>query len=112
MSFKLLPLTSNLLLLFKSKRSMEKAKKDYETENKKLMNELPEFYDLRMEFIKCCLHPFIKHQAEYSEEAKKIYHNCSNYFHQDSSTDDPEECFLKIEQNLKDIRALSITEDD
>lgn len=85
---------------------------EYEAENKKLLKELPQFYDLRMEFIKCCLFPFIKHQAEYAKEAKNIYENCSKYFQKDESLDDSEASFSKIEQNLKDIKALSITIDD
>lgn len=89
---------------------MEKSRREYETQHQILKSNLPQFYDLRIDYIRPSLHSFIQNRLNFSTEAHKRYDQAANSIFVIAPSDD--DCLDSIERNLGDIKALSITIDD
>ena len=95
--------TANNAKKEQAKRSFLSAKEDFEKANKKLLLELPQFYDRRIEYFQPCLQALVRSQVD--------YYGCSTRLHsrlETRETGDEDSFSRDMERRMAEIRALSI----
>ncbi|XP_064630777.1 bridging integrator 3-like [Lineus longissimus] len=98
---------SNIAKLDQSKKALQTAKEEFETQNKLLQEDLPTFYEGRIGYIEPCFQALVLSQAHHIGEARKIYSEIYDSLTQQQDlliTDDDD----VIQSKLAEIRALSI----
>ncbi|OWF38328.1 bridging integrator 3-like isoform X2 [Mizuhopecten yessoensis] len=103
----------NVIKMESSRKSLQSAKDEFETQNSALTEDLPKMIDGRVDYFQPSLEALIKSQVTYNSE---IYRMCTELSDQLSSQGS-EKCTRenrasKIQQSLDSIKALSITLDE
>ena len=96
-------ITSNNAKKEQAKRCFMSAKEDFEKANKKLLLELPQFYDRRIEYFQPCLQALVRSQVD--------YYGCSTRLHsrlETRETGNEDSYTREIERRMAEIQALSI----
>jgi len=100
---------SNIVKLDSSRKALVVAKEDYENQNSTLMEDIPKFYEGRIDYLQPSFQALIKTQVKYYTEAHKLYCELSHFV---NGTDDQlsnTDYDNKMQQKLAAISALSIT---
>jgi len=63
----------NIVRLTQAKRSMECAQEEYDSQNKHLLLEMPQFHDKRLEYFQPCLQALVRSQVNYYGETNALY---------------------------------------
>ena len=100
--------TQNAAKIDQGKKAYLQTKDDFETQNRLLLLELPQFYEKRVDYFQPCLQALIRAQVDYYGESTRLFTHlvstnpsCTKYH----SDEDYQE---EIEQNISVIKALSI----
>ncbi|KAL5021827.1 hypothetical protein ScPMuIL_000982 [Solemya velum] len=92
-------------------KSLSFARDDFQNQNTALMEDMPKFYDGRIEYFQPSLQALIKSEVTYNEKALQVYSELSDSL-QEHSGEGADVINTRIQQTLSNIRALSITVDD
>jgi len=100
--------TQNAAKIEQGKKSYLQIKDDFDTQNRLLLLELPQFYEKRVDYFQPCLQALIRAQVDYYGESTRLFTHlvstnasCSNYHGDDEYQEE-------IERNLSVIKSLSI----
>jgi len=63
----------NIVRLTQAKRSMECAQEEYESQNKHLLLEMPQFHEKRLEYFQPCLQALVRSQVNYYGETNALH---------------------------------------
>ncbi len=90
-----------------AKKAHLSAKDEFESQNRLLLLELPQFYEKRVDYFQPCLQALIRAQVDYYGESTRLFthlvstNNCSNYQSDQEFKDE-------FDKNINAIKALSI----
>ena len=91
-----------------NERYLALAKADFERRNKKLLEELPKFFDCRMTYFMLCFEGLVKSERDYFTKSREIYEQLSERVDCPIEQRTEEEYREETSKRLADIRALSI----
>lgn len=69
----------NVVRTQQAKRALEAAKEDYDTQNKLLLIEMPQFYEKRVDYFQPCLQALIRSQVNYYGETNSLFTHMSSH---------------------------------
>lgn len=99
---------TNVVKAEQCKAALRTAKEDFDSQNRLLLLELPQFYEKRVDYFQPCLQALIRSQVDYYGESTRLFTHlvskCPNSSVLRSDKDFQED----LEKNLDEIRALSI----
>ena len=102
----------NVQKLEQAKRCYSAAREEYDTQNKLLLVELPQFYEKRIDYFQPCLQALVRSQVNYYGETNCLFtpSNSNDPESQESGTTDMSDAAFKedIEKHLAAIKSLSI----
>lgn len=101
----------NVVKLDATKKALESAKEEFNSQDQALKEDLPKLYDGRIDYFQPSFEALVRSQVTYSSEAFKVYSEVSSDFFDHSKLSEQERR-ARIQQTLADIKALSITADD
>ncbi|XP_064601578.1 LOW QUALITY PROTEIN: bridging integrator 3-like [Liolophura sinensis] len=93
-----------------SKKVLQNAKEEFETQHSTLMEEMPKLYEARTDYFQPSFEALVRSQVSYHAEAFKIYSELSHQMTDKDGLSD-EDYSAVMQQKLTDIKALSITVD-
>jgi len=68
----------NVVRLTQAKKALETAQEEYESQNKHLLLEMPQFHDKRTEYFQPCLQALVRSQVNYYGETNALYTHMTN----------------------------------
>ena len=93
------------------KKSYQESKHEFDSQNRTLLQELPEFYEQRIEYFQPSVQALIKSQADYYCESERLFSDLVITNPSCSKNLDENEYQEDIEKNLTIIKSLSIVTD-
>ncbi|XP_048474547.1 bridging integrator 3 isoform X1 [Rhincodon typus] len=99
-----------LVKLHQAKEELRPVREDFEAKNKQLLEEMPKFYNSRIDYFQPSFEALIRAQVMYYTEMSKIFGDLTGQIQQQGMTDEQRE--KENEAKLNDLRALSIVADD
>ncbi|XP_062307993.1 bridging integrator 3 [Osmerus eperlanus] len=100
----------NMVKLHQAKDELRPVRDDFEAKNKQLLDEMPKFYDSRIDYFQPSFEALIRAQVVYFTEMHKIFSDLTEQIDQAGLTDEQRE--RENEARLGELRALSIVADD
>merc|ERR1719245_1194738 len=92
-----------------AKKSYLQSKEDFESQNRLLLLELPQFYEKRVDYFQPCLQALIRAQVDYYGESTRLFtHLVSTNPGAAGSIKSDEKCREETDALLSEIKALSI----
>ncbi|XP_032869873.1 bridging integrator 3 [Amblyraja radiata] len=99
-----------LVKLHQVKEELRPVREDFEAKNKQLLDEMPKFYNSRIDYFQPSFEALIRAQVVYYTEMSKIFGDLTSQIDQQGISD--EERQKENEAKLNELRALSIVADD
>ncbi|XP_072341686.1 bridging integrator 3 isoform X1 [Scyliorhinus torazame] len=99
-----------LVKLHQAREELRPVQEDFEAKNKQLLEEMPKFYNSRIDYFQPSFEALIRAQVVYYTEMSKIFGDLTGQIEQQGKTDEQRE--KENEAKLNDLRALSIVADD
>uniref|UniRef100_A0A3P9IKJ5 BAR domain-containing protein n=1 Tax=Oryzias latipes TaxID=8090 RepID=A0A3P9IKJ5_ORYLA len=99
-----------MVKLHQAKEELRPVKEDFEAKNKQLLDEMPKFYQSRIDYFQPSFEALIRAQVVYFTEMYKIFNDLTDQIDQAGMTDDQRQ--KETEAKLSELRALSIVADD
>ncbi|XP_078095770.1 bridging integrator 3 [Mustelus asterias] len=99
-----------LAKLHQAREELRPVREDFEAKNKQLLEEMPKFYNSRIDYFQPSFEALIRAQVVYYTEMSKIFGDLTGQLEQQGVTDEQRE--RENEAKLNDLRALSIVADD
>uniref|UniRef100_A0A3Q4HZY4 Bridging integrator 3 n=1 Tax=Neolamprologus brichardi TaxID=32507 RepID=A0A3Q4HZY4_NEOBR len=99
-----------MVKLHQAKEELRPVKDDFEAKNKQLLDEMPKFYQSRIDYFQPSFEALIRAQVVYFTEMYKIFSELTDQIDQAGLTDEQRE--RETEAKLSELRALSIVADD
>lgn len=99
-----------LVKLHQVKEELRPVREDFEAKNKQLLDEMPKFYNSRIDYFQPSFEALIRAQVVYYTEMSKIFGDLTGQIDQQGISD--EERQKENEAKLNELRALSIVADD
>uniref|UniRef100_H3AUW3 Bridging integrator 3 n=1 Tax=Latimeria chalumnae TaxID=7897 RepID=H3AUW3_LATCH len=96
--------------LHQAREELRPVKEDFEAKNKQLLDEMPKFYNSRIDYFKPSFEALIRAQVVYYTEMFKIFGDLTEQIDQPGLSDEQRE--RENEAKLNELRALSIVADD
>ncbi|XP_077992405.1 bridging integrator 3-like [Glandiceps talaboti] len=104
---------TNIVKLETSKKSLNTAKEEYESLHQPLSEELPKFFEDRIEYFQPCFEALIKSQIEYYTDSYKLFDEMSGQLSDGQALTMTNDAYEdQLHMKLNEIRALSIVVDD
>ncbi|XP_028852855.1 bridging integrator 3 [Denticeps clupeoides] len=100
----------NVVKLHQAREELRPVKEDFEVKNKQLLDEMPKFYNSRIDYFQPSFEALIRAQVVYFTEMYKIFSDLTEKIDQAGLTDEQRE--RENEAKLSELRALSIVADD
>ena len=91
-----------------AKKSFQHSKEEFESQNRLLLMELPQFYERRIDYFQPCLHALIRSQVDYYGETTRLFTHLVSANPNASNIKTDHEHKEYIEKMMGDIKALSI----
>lgn len=102
---------ANIVKLDSSRKALAVAKEDFDNQNSALMEDIPKFYEGRIDYLQPSFQALLKTQVKYYTEAHKLYSELSHTVNGQGEQLSNEEYEQRMQQKLANIRGLSITVD-
>ncbi|GAA6106740.1 bridging integrator 3 [Tachysurus ichikawai] len=99
-----------MVKLHQAKEELRPVREDFEAKNKQLLEEMPKFYNSRIDYFQPSFEALIRAQVIYFTEMHKIFSDLTDQIDQGGLTDQERE--QQNESKLNELRALSIVADD
>ncbi|XP_030057895.1 bridging integrator 3 [Microcaecilia unicolor] len=99
-----------LAKLHQVREELRPVREDFEAKNKQLLEEMPEFYNSRIDYFKPSFEALIRAQVVFYTEMYKIFGDLTEQIDQPGLTDEQRE--EENEAKLNELRSLSIVADD
>uniref|UniRef100_A0A3P9KCC5 Bridging integrator 3 n=1 Tax=Oryzias latipes TaxID=8090 RepID=A0A3P9KCC5_ORYLA len=99
-----------MVKLHQAKEELRPVKEDFEAKNKQLLDEMPKFYQSRIDYFQPSFEALIRAQVVYFTEMYKIFNDLTEQIDQAGMTDDQRQ--KETEAKLSELRSLSIVADD
>uniref|UniRef100_A0A8D1P5S1 Bridging integrator 3 n=1 Tax=Sus scrofa TaxID=9823 RepID=A0A8D1P5S1_PIG len=99
-----------LAKLHQAREELRPVRDDFEAKNKQLLDEMPRFYNSRLDYFQPSFESLIRAQVVYYSEMHKIFGDLTQQLDQPGHTDEQRE--RENEARLSELRALSIVADD
>lgn len=101
---------NNVVQTEKCKKVFQSAKEEFDSQNRLLLLELPQFYDKRIDYFQPCLQALIRAQVDYYGETTRLFTHWESDNPEVSlrSAKDEEEHEEELDKLLGEIKALSI----
>ncbi|XP_053573950.1 bridging integrator 3 [Bombina bombina] len=96
--------------LHQAREELRPVREDFEAKNQQLLDEMPKFYNSRIDFFKPSFHSLIQAQVTYYTEMSRVFGDLAQQVDKDQLTDSEKE--RENEAKLAELRALSIVADD
>ncbi|WAR21493.1 BIN3-like protein [Mya arenaria] len=102
---------ANVVKLDTNRKVLDAAQRDFENHDSALRQDLPKFYDGRIDYFKPSFDALVRSQLAYNNEAFRAYTEVSSEMFSNSKCSENERR-QRINQTLSEIKALAITVDD
>nr|XP_033805421.1 bridging integrator 3 isoform X2 [Geotrypetes seraphini] len=99
-----------LAKLHQVREELRPVREDFEAKNKQLLEEMPKFYNSRIDYFKPSFEALIRAQVVFYTEMYKIFGDLTEQIDEPGLTDEQRE--EENEAKLNELRALSIVADD
>ncbi|XP_077079833.1 bridging integrator 3 [Siphateles boraxobius] len=99
-----------MVKLHQAREELKPVREDFEAKNKQLLDEMPKFYNSRIDYFQPSFEALIRAQVAYFTEMHKIFTELTDQIDQGGLTDNQRK--LENEAKLNELRALSIVADD
>ncbi|KAM8918906.1 bridging integrator 3 isoform 3-T4 [Lycaon pictus] len=99
-----------LAKLHQAREELRPVREDFEAKNKQLLDEMPRFYNSRLDYFQPSFESLIRAQVGYYSEMQKIFGDLTQQLDQPGHPDELRE--RENEARLSELRALSIVADD
>ncbi|KAF7198989.1 bridging integrator 3 [Nothobranchius furzeri] len=99
-----------MVKLHQAKEELRPVKEDFEAKNQQLLDEMPKFYQSRIDYFQPSFEALIRAQVVYFTEMYKIFSELTDQIDQGGLTDEQRQ--RETEAKLTELRALSIVADD
>lgn len=99
-----------LAKLHQAREELRPVREDFEAKNKQLLDEMPRFYNSRLDYFQPSFESLIRAQVIYYSEMHKIFGDLTQQLDQPGHSDEHRE--RENETKLSELRALSIVADD
>ncbi|KAM9194317.1 bridging integrator 3 isoform 2-T2 [Dugong dugon] len=99
-----------LAKLHQAREELRPVRDDFEAKNKQLLDEMPRFYNSRLNYFQPSFESLIRAQVVYYSEMHKIFGDLTQQLDQPGHSDEQQE--RENEARLSELRALSIVADD
>uniref|UniRef100_A0A8B9JKF7 BAR domain-containing protein n=1 Tax=Astyanax mexicanus TaxID=7994 RepID=A0A8B9JKF7_ASTMX len=99
-----------MVKLHQAREELRPVKEDFEAKNKQLLEEMPKFYNSRIDYFQPSFEALIRAQVVYFTEMHKIFSELTDQIDEGGLTDEQRE--QQNEAKLNELRALSIVADD
>ncbi|KAM7241217.1 hypothetical protein CapIbe_007789 [Capra ibex] len=99
-----------LAKLHQAREELRPVRDDFEAKNKQLLDEMPRFYNSRLDYFQPSFESLIRAQVVYYSEMHKIFGDLTQQLDQPGCPDEQRE--RENEARLSELRALSIVADD
>ncbi|XP_036169501.1 bridging integrator 3 isoform X7 [Myotis myotis] len=99
-----------LAKLHQAREELRPVRDDFEAKNKQLLDEMPRFYNSRLDYFQPSFESLIRAQVVYYSEMHKIFGDLTQQLDQPGHPDEQRE--RENEAKLSELRALSIVADD
>uniref|UniRef100_A0A9L0R7C0 Bridging integrator 3 n=2 Tax=Equus caballus TaxID=9796 RepID=A0A9L0R7C0_HORSE len=99
-----------LAKLHQAREELRPVRDDFEAKNKQLLDEMPRFYNSRLDYFQPSFESLIRAQVVYYSEMHKIFGDLTQQLDQPGHPDEQRE--QENEAKLSELRALSIVADD
>ncbi|KAG7476329.1 hypothetical protein MATL_G00081810 [Megalops atlanticus] len=100
----------NMVKLHQAKEELRPVREEFEAKNKQLLEEMPKFYQSRIDYLQPSFEALIRAQVVYFTEMHKIFSELTEQIDQEGLTDEQRE--RENEAKLGELRALSIVASD
>jgi hypothetical protein len=97
----------NIAKIEQSKRAYLTSKEDFDSQNRLLLLELPQFYEKRVDYFQPCLQALIRAQVDYYGESTRLFTHLVSTNNRNTFQSN-EEYHDELDKNLSAIRSLSI----
>ncbi|XP_072122603.1 bridging integrator 3 [Mobula birostris] len=99
-----------IVKLHQANEELRPVREDFEAKNRQLLEEMPKFYNSRIDYFQPSFEALIRAQVVYYTEMSKIFGDLTGQIDQQGISD--EERQKENEAKLSELRALSIVADD
>ncbi|EPY85172.1 bridging integrator 3-like protein [Camelus ferus] len=99
-----------LAKLHQAREELRPVRDDFEAKNKQLLDEMPRFYNSRLDYFQPSFESLIRAQVVYYSEMHQIFGDLTQQLDQPGHPDEQRE--RENEARLSELRALSIVADD
>uniref|UniRef100_A0A9J8C985 Bridging integrator 3 n=1 Tax=Cyprinus carpio carpio TaxID=630221 RepID=A0A9J8C985_CYPCA len=99
-----------MVKLHQAREELKPVREDFEAKNKQLLDEMPKFYNSRIDYFQPSFEALIRAQVVYFTEMHKIFTELTDQIDQGGLTDEQRK--QENEAKLNELRALSIVADD
>ncbi|XP_059359128.1 bridging integrator 3-like isoform X1 [Carassius carassius] len=99
-----------MVKLHQAREELKPIREDFEAKNKQLLDEMPKFYNSRIDYFQPSFEALIRAQVAYFTEMHKIFTELTDQIDQGALTDEQRK--QENEAKLNELRALSIVADD
>uniref|UniRef100_G3TKV7 Bridging integrator 3 n=3 Tax=Elephantidae TaxID=9780 RepID=G3TKV7_LOXAF len=99
-----------LAKLHQAREELRPVRDDFEAKNKQLLDEMPRFYNSRLNYFQPSFESLIRAEVVYYSEMHKIFGDLTQQLDQPGHSDEQRE--RENEARLSELRALSIVADD
>ncbi|XP_016371178.1 bridging integrator 3-like isoform X1 [Sinocyclocheilus rhinocerous] len=99
-----------MVKLHQAREELKPVREDFEAKNKQLLDEMPEFYNSRIDYFQPSFEALIRAQVAYFTEMHKIFTELTDQIDQGGLTDEQRK--QENEAKLNELRALSIVAND
>ena len=97
----------NVVKTQQAKKAWEAAKEDFDSQNKLLLMELPQFYEKRVDYFQPCLQALVRSQVNYYGETVKLF-TLSQTEDADQGALNDKDFFDDVDKHLTAMKSLSI----
>jgi len=98
---------ANQVKIEQAKKSYLQSKEDFESQNRLLLLELPQFYEKRVDYFQPCLQALIRAQVDYYGESTRLFTHLVST-NKDTKYQSNEEFQEELDKNISVIKSLSI----
>ncbi|XP_035671904.1 bridging integrator 3-like [Branchiostoma floridae] len=102
----------NIVKLEQGKKALSAAKEDFEVQNSSLMEEMPQFYDGRIDYFQPCFEALLKSQVAYHSNVYKVLCELASDLGADTDPPPDHQYNADLQKQLSDMKALSIVLED
>uniref|UniRef100_A0A3P9NJE4 Bridging integrator 3 n=1 Tax=Poecilia reticulata TaxID=8081 RepID=A0A3P9NJE4_POERE len=99
-----------IVKLCQAKEELRPVKEDFEAKNKQLLDEMPKFYQSRIDYFQPSFEALIRAQVVYFTEMYNIFSQLTDQIDEAGLTDEQRQ--KETEAKLNELRSLSIVADD